>query len=215
LELKDYKEAASCFDRYLAEGGQPGAAFYQARGWTRAHLGNYANAVKDLDRALALQPDSNTYAARGWLNLVERRAPLVALDDFQAAIRLNPANGDAYNGRGFARVLLGHYRQAIEDAEAALRLGPRDPRTLYKAARIYAQAVGRLDEEGRQGTQAPTWQRSGYERQALHYLRQALEQTPAEERAALVRDQVRRTDHAFDPIRPSPAFARLAAEFAN
>jgi tetratricopeptide (TPR) repeat protein len=215
LKQENYWGAADGLDRYLAQGGRPGCDFYQLRGWTWAKLNHFAEALEDFDRALALRPDSHTHALRGWLNLVERRAPQIALDDFQAALRLDPQNSDAYNGRGFARVSLGQYRAATEDAQMALRLGPRDPRSLYKAARIYAQAVGRLDDEERQGKQPPSWQRATYEKQAVHCLRQALVESPAPERASLLRDLARRTDRAFDPIRPSPAFDRLAAEFAN
>ena len=70
---------------------------------------------------------------RGWLYIVSD-APQLALHDFEAAIRLEATNGDAYNGRGYARLRLGEHRQAVADAEKALSLGEPKPDLYYKAA---------------------------------------------------------------------------------
>ncbi len=77
---------------------------------------------------------------RGWLYIVAD-APQLARHDFEAAIRLDATNGDAYNGRGFARVRLGEHRQAAADAEKALAVGEPKPDLYYKAARVYAVAA--------------------------------------------------------------------------
>ena len=102
-------------------------------------------------------------AYRGWTHLVVD-APKLALRDFELAIELDSKNGDAYNGRGFVRAGLGRHREAVQDAAEALRLGPRSPRLLYNAARIYAQCPG------------PDPQR------ALELIQQALSLLPADER---------------------------------
>jgi tetratricopeptide (TPR) repeat protein len=215
VALAKYQEAAVWFDQFLQRGGKPGADFYQARGQTRARLGKYPAAIEDFNQALALRRDSSTHSQRGWLYLLERGAPLVALDDFQAAIRLNDKNADAYLGRGSARVALGRHSAAVGDAEQGLRLGPRDQLLLYKAARIYAQAVGRLDDEERWQKRSAPLVRSEYQDRALGLLRQALDSTPTRERAIFWRDFIRQADHAFDPIRQSPGFVRLAADYSR
>ena len=69
-------------------------------------------------------------------------------------------------GRGYGRVLSGDYRQAVADAEEALRCGPPSPRLYYNVARIYAQASGNADSS--------TWERSRHEARTVELLCAAL-----------------------------------------
>lgn len=50
-----------------------------------------------------------------------------ALDDFAAALRLDPDFARAWHGRGIAREGLGDLRGAIEDCDRAIALDPKDP----------------------------------------------------------------------------------------
>ena len=97
-------------------------------------------------------------------------APKLALRDFELAVELDSKNGDAYNGRGFARAAWAAIARLSEDAAEAIRLGPPSPRLLYNAARIYAQCPG-----------------SGPQR-ALDLIQKALGMLPEEERARLLVD---------------------------
>jgi tetratricopeptide (TPR) repeat protein len=127
------QQIVRALDAFLRH-GTPDAAVYRARGQALAKLGNYEGAVDDYTRALALEPDSATHAARGWTYQLALDASVPALRDFEAAIRLDARNGDAYNGRGLARVRLDlDVRDAVADAEQALRLGPEVSRTPYNA----------------------------------------------------------------------------------
>src|SRR5439155_11854654 len=164
--------------------------------------------------ALALAPDAATYAYRGWGHLA-LDDPREALPDLEEAIRLDEKNGDAHNGRGYARVRLGQYREAVADAELALRLGPRDPRLLWNAARIHAQAAGKLNADVAKRDRKAVDLRYKYEERAVQLLRQALDLTPASKRAAFWRDCIGADTAALNPIRRSPAFAQLAAEYAR
>jgi tetratricopeptide (TPR) repeat protein len=47
-----------------------------------------------------------------------------AIEQFTAAIRLDPAHALAYNGRGFARFRLKQYKEAVADFDEAIRLNP-------------------------------------------------------------------------------------------
>ena len=84
-----------------------------------------------------------TRARRGWAYLGE--SSKLALHDFDEAIKLDPRDSDLYNGRGYARALLGDFSGAVADAEQALRLGGaglelRARLALnYNAACIYAR----------------------------------------------------------------------------
>src|SRR5207302_4331060 len=118
-------------------------------GFERGKAGDHAGALTDYSHALEIEP--NTAAARarrGWEYLNE--AAQLALRDFEAAMKSEPHNGELYNGRGYALVQLGRYREGVEDADEALRRGPARAAPnermalAYNAACVYAQAAGKL-----------------------------------------------------------------------
>ncbi|MCI0464179.1 MAG: protein kinase [Gemmataceae bacterium] len=214
LSLNDYRAAARSLDQYVAKGGAPEPDVYHTRGLIRAKLEDYPGAIADYTQALALEPDAATHAHRGWTYLAND-APRLALSDFQEAIRLQPESGDAHTGRGYARARLGQYREAVADAETALRLGPPSPRLLWNAARVYAQAAGKVDTDTALWDRRAGELRHQYEQRAVRLLRQALAMTRAPEREAFWRDFIRADSVALRPIHRSPAFAQLAAEYAR
>ena len=128
---------------------------------------DYPGAIRDYGRALEIRPnDGRLLAHRGWAYLVFD-SPKLALADFEAAIKLDPANADAYNGRGTARARLGDHAAAVADAREALRHGRTNPRVTYNAARIYALAAAiAAAEVGEKGRQARplVFQVPGYRR---------------------------------------------------
>ena len=191
FRLGRFDEVIKAFDRYL-ETGKPRESVYRGRGLARAELGQYPGAIEDFTKALELHPTSAVQAYRGWTHLVVD-APKLALRDFELAIELDPNNGDAYNGRGFARASLGRHREAIQDAAEALRRGPTSPRLLYNAARIYAQCPG------------------PYRERAMELIAKALSLLPAAERRAFWSTHIR-SDAALATLRRHPSFVRLYTE---
>src|SRR5262249_8023711 len=148
-----------------------------------------------------LAPTGRLHSLRGWLHAIRGTLPF-ALNDFEEAIRLDKNSSDAHAGRGYARVKLGHLKEAIDDAEAALKLGgPKDFHLRYNAARIFAQAAGRMDADARQQDRRGPEQRAYFQGRAVRLLRQALELCEDQEREALCRDI--RADSALSPIRRS------------
>jgi tetratricopeptide (TPR) repeat protein len=217
LQPPRYKEALQAYDAYLKAPGaaarrQGLAEVHQARGLVRARLGDYPRAIDDYNQALVLRPDSATHAYRGWAYL-ESKDPRLALADFQEAIRLNDGNADAYNGCAYACVKLGDYDQAIKDTRKAVDCAPKDPRTLWNAANVFAHVFGKLDTEGA-GSPAAWEAHFQYQDEALRLLGQALAFTPAEERAAFWREKVQ-PDRDLDRIRRSPGYARLEVEYSR
>ena len=87
-------------------------------------------------------------------------------------------------------------REAIEDAEEALRLGPRTPRLIYNAARIHAQASGAGDSR------------------VFELIGEALALLPDEQRSAFWSTQVR-TDSALAAIRKHSRFVQLEKEMLS
>ena len=181
------------FDIYL-ETGKPLESVYRGRGLARAELGKYPAAIEDYSQALELQPTSAVYAYRGWAYLL-CDSPKLAERDFQLAIDLDPKNGDAYNGRGFVEATQGKKREAIRDADEAVRQGPPSAHLLYNACRIYARCG------------------SAYEARTIELLRQALALLPSGQRSPFWATNVRK-DAALQLLRRSPKFSQLEAEFS-
>src|SRR5262249_44666664 len=137
LRLRRYGEAVRACDALLAR-GKPSAEVYELRRHANEARNDFPGAIEDLTEALALKPGQPALLARrGELYLIEN-APLLAARDFEEAVGLDPSGAEARAGLAAARVRLGKYREAVADAEAAVRLGPGDHRVLYKAARVYA-----------------------------------------------------------------------------
>ena len=207
LELNRLPEALQSLNDCLKY-GPPDAGAFRARAALRTRLGRYAEAQTDYTRALELNANGATYAARGWCFLVAD-SPKLALADFEESLRRTPAQSDAYAGRGLCRVLLSESQSAIADAEEALRQGPDSPRLFYNVARIYAQAV--LTSRSRVNADVPNV-RTCHER-AVQTLNQALAMQSAPE-AAHFWQSVVETDKALNPIRQTTAFRQLAGRYS-
>jgi len=194
FRLGRFQEVIEAFDRYL-QTGKPLESVYRGRGLARTELGQYPGAIEDFTKALELHPTSAVQAYRGWTYLVTD-APKLALRDFELAIELDPKNGDAYNGRGFARARLGRHREAVQDAALALRHGPTSPRLYYNAARIYAQCPG------------------PYPRRALELVRQALDLLRPEERRDFWSANIQK-DQALAALHRHPLYVKLETELTR
>jgi serine/threonine protein kinase/tetratricopeptide (TPR) repeat protein len=194
FQLGRFAEAVEAYDHYL-ETGKPLESVYRGRGLAKAELGRYPGSIEDYTRALELDATSTVLAYRGWAHIV-CEAPKLALRDFELAIQLDPRNADAYCGRGWLLATQRRYREAVRDAEEAVRRGPPTPRLLYNAARIHAQCPGDSDLR------------------ALELLRQAVALLPANQRPAFWASHIR-TDAALLAIRRFPRFVELDDEMSK
>ena len=188
-KLKRHDDVVRSCDELIAR-GKEAPAIYELRGLARAERKDFAGAIDDVTNAMA--PRGNRAALlsrRGWLYIVSD-APRLALHDFEAAIRLDPSMGDAYNGRGFARLRLGEHRDAVADAEKALALGEPTSHLLYNAARVYALAAVVAAVEVRKKGQETVTLVTRYQDRASGLLQEALKRMPDEERALFWRDVV-------------------------
>jgi tetratricopeptide (TPR) repeat protein/predicted Ser/Thr protein kinase len=205
LALGRYEEAECAFDRFVRLGGEPTPDVFRGRGLARMKLGKYPEAVEDYTSALERAPDADLYQHRGWAHAFSDAWKL-ALRDFSKAIELDPGMGDAYTGRGLARVMLGDHREAVSDAEAALRRAPDTPEMMHNVACIFAQAAARARTD--RGAV------EDYSRRAVEAVRQTLGMLPTAERPAFWRDKIL-ADPALVPIRNDPQFERLQDEWAR
>jgi hypothetical protein len=124
---------------------------------------------------------------------------LLALRDFEEAVRLDPSSADARAGLGMARVRLGQFREAVADVKAAVDLGPADQCVLYKAARVYALAAVAATSEVRAKGPVTVALVGRYQDRAVALVRAARERVPAAERATF--EEVLRTDPALGRLR--------------
>jgi serine/threonine protein kinase/Flp pilus assembly protein TadD len=215
LRLQRDDEALPDLNRLLEgdRGKQTGTApLYRARAGVRVKKGDHAGAIEDYTLALAAEPDrAGSHVGRGWSYLALDAAAL-AESDFDRAVSLDARDGDALNGRGYARVRLGRYREAVADAEQALRLGPPTPRHRYNAARVYAQAFQKAAEDS--SLQSPRGRdiRSEYQDRALALLRDALTALPRGKQGEFWSGTVGR-DSALNPVRQCTGYRQLAAQF--
>jgi serine/threonine protein kinase/predicted Zn-dependent protease len=212
LELKRYREAIAACDRYLRT-ARPNLDLLELRGLAKAKRNDFAGAIEDYTLALVQNPSASVlHARRGWAYLVSG-APKLALRDFQEAIRIDPSSGDAHSGRGSALAALGLSGEAVSDAEESLRHGEPDPRLLYNAARILAQAAQPITRNATARARADAASLRRYQERALVLLGQALKQTAPEGRAQFWSEVVQ-TDHAFKPLHRLPDYLRWAAQYS-
>jgi tetratricopeptide (TPR) repeat protein len=164
--------------------------------------------VADYTRVLERQPGAEIFAHRGWAYFFAD-AWRPALNDFEKALALNAAYGDAYTGRGLARVMLGRYRQAVQDAEEAHRRKPSTPEMAHNVACIFAQAAGRVVADAKEPAREELARQ--YRTAAVQALRDALALVRPPERARFWNEKML-PDSALDPIRDCPELRQLVRE---
>jgi tetratricopeptide (TPR) repeat protein len=211
LALARYDHAERSFDLYLELGGGDKSDIFRGRGLARMKLGKYPEAVEDYTRALERAPDADIYQHRGWAHFFADAWKL-AVRDFSKALELNPEESNVYTGRGLARAMLGYSREAVTDAEAALRLKPSTPEMMHNIACIFAQAAVRvetdLNDKARQALA------TGYRSRSLQAVHQTLKMLPPEGRLSFWRDKIL-TDAALTPIHNDADFKRLQEKYVQ
>ncbi len=110
---------------------------YLLRGTARLMLGT-AGGKEDLDKAIALDPTLR----QAWLDraavAVSEKRYQAALDDFQQARTLDPANPDGLLNVGAVELLLGRLDAASRSFQDYLGQRPRDATAYFLVARNYA-----------------------------------------------------------------------------
>jgi tetratricopeptide (TPR) repeat protein len=133
-------------------GGESGdveaAQAHIAAGRAEAERGRHAEAVELFTKAVAAHPElSDAYYHRGCsyvrmrlgqeMQGDSRAAEDKALKDFDAALRLNPANGKAYFNRAMVLAARANFRAAAEDLLQACQYDARNPEPHLQLGRLY------------------------------------------------------------------------------
>ena len=189
LRLKRHDDVVRSCDPLIAR-GKATSAIYQLRGLAREEKKDYAGAIEDCTNAMLFGGNrAMLLRRRGWLYIVAD-APQLALHDFEGAIRLDAMNGDAFNGRGYARLRLGEHRQAVADAERALSVGEPKADLYYKAARVYAVAAVAAAAEVRRKGQETVALVSRYQDRATDLISEAMKRLPADRRESFLKEVI-------------------------
>ncbi len=214
LALNRDQDAVDAFSQYLKLDGKPVADVFRARSLAQQKLGRFRESLSDVARALELEPGaSNMLVRRGWAMLLE--ANKLAEADFDAAVTANPENADAWNGRGYARVMMGNIPGAIQDAEEGVKRsmvqagkqGSAAWPNIYNAATIYAQAVKTVQADANMPAETRTANVTNLTGRAMQIIIQTLQVGGASQQAAIL--QTIQGDTALDPIRNSVEYQQV------
>jgi tetratricopeptide (TPR) repeat protein len=148
---------------------------------------------------------------RGWAYYFSD-ANAFALRDFTRAIELAPDGSSAYIGRGLVYVKMGKYRDAVKDAETALRDKPIGPDMMHNLACVFAQAAAAVERDLGQPERARL--ATDYRNRAVSFVEKTLEMIPEPQRQAFWREHIL-PDSALTPIHGEAVFKQIKERFRS
>jgi tetratricopeptide (TPR) repeat protein len=104
---------------------------YNTRGFCEYRLGQYKQAMEDLDRSLKLKPYIKAYTNRG-LVYAAMNEHEKAIEDFSEAIEIGPNYPDTYYYRGFSYKAIRKEYEACTDFHKSLELGYKPAAEMLK-----------------------------------------------------------------------------------
>ncbi|KAI9900310.1 hypothetical protein N3K66_004572 [Trichothecium roseum] len=119
-----YEEARQAFEKALEIGdlGEHEALAYNLRGTMRTLLGNHAEATKDFDKSIELDPNmTQSYIKRASISL-ELGEPLKADAEFEKALAQDNDDPDVYYHRAQAHFIKGDLSDAQKDYQKSIDL---------------------------------------------------------------------------------------------
>ncbi|TAL68777.1 MAG: tetratricopeptide repeat protein [Bacteroidetes bacterium] len=102
----------------------------------RLRLKDYTGALRELDKAISINPnDMSSINMRGLVKF-ELGRHKDALEDFNKVVELDPNSFSAYHNRANAKMLLKDYEGAIEDFDIAIKMDPQNPVEYYDRGEV-------------------------------------------------------------------------------
>ena len=136
--------AAQGYDELAIREWQAAGAseYFLTQGLTLVSIGDYAGAVEQYARAVAIDPDlpEGYYLLGRALNELDRRGEAMAAFESAAALE-SPSSPRRHFLRAEVLVLRGEWEAALAAFGQATRVAPRDPVPHYRMARLYDQEL--------------------------------------------------------------------------
>jgi tetratricopeptide (TPR) repeat protein len=208
VEQRDYRAAVAAYSQaLLLQAGRTHLPARAAQTITSLAVPDMSSGMMQLLNlnafALLLNEDAETLSNRGWAYLVQDAAR-PALDDFDAALKLDAKNSDALAGWGLALILRGQAEdvaRATAAGEKSLRWGQRTTHQLLTSVRIYTRAASLLEATPQRPSNVP--EAAQYLHRALTLLRETMDSVPQTERGTFWRERVL-GDPVLRPLRHNP-----------
>jgi tetratricopeptide (TPR) repeat protein len=159
LQLQEFDKVMPDYDLEIANDAKSAAAYYVRANFKMVKLKNFASALSDYDRAIALKPTcSGAYLNRGDAKL--RLGNLQgALSDSDRAISIEPDNPTYYGFRAVVKLKLNDHQGAKSDLDRILKVDldanglPRSPTSYYFSGtlkkNLFEDRSGALQDLGR------------------------------------------------------------------
>lgn len=137
----DFREGLGLYNAAIEQDSTVGA-FFADRALVNCCIGDFKDALQDIQRSIELGPDESTgYKLRAWLHVIDGRYEL-AMKDGQRAIDLDPDSEDNYLVPGEAAVLAGDKSRALDVFNAGVKLSTEKARIW-----LWQRMLGGADEK--------------------------------------------------------------------
>jgi tetratricopeptide (TPR) repeat protein len=107
---------------------------YAQRGYSNFQKGNFKEALKDYDKAIALDATEPEYFLARGMTRERLKDPQRAYDDYTAAIKLKEDFDKAYLNRGNILIKLELFREAVDDYSNAIQYSPNNSSAYFNRA---------------------------------------------------------------------------------
>ena len=139
MQLKDYSGAIKDYDKAVELKNDYQEAYY-TRAICYSNLEKYHKAMDDFNKAIELDPEyANAYNNRAFYVKEKTGDYEGAIEDYNKFIELNKDNNNAfaYSNRGYAKLMLNHLDEAMEDIEKSINLDSTNSFVYKNRALIY------------------------------------------------------------------------------
>lgn len=111
---------------------------YAQRGYSNFQKGNFEEALKDYDKAIALDGTEPEYFLARGMTRERLKDPQRAYDDYTAAINLKKQFDRAYLNRGNVLTKLDLFKEAIDDYSEAIKYSPNNSSAYFNRALAFS-----------------------------------------------------------------------------
>jgi tetratricopeptide (TPR) repeat protein len=160
IDRLQYEEAIDSFNEAIRLGPN-NASCYLWRGVAQQALGQFDEALRSYDSALAIKCDSKNSATcltlnqrahvltgQGWI-MYQHEDYTQALDSFWQAKQAAPQSAEVWLGEGYTLYALGLYEDVLPVWETAAELDPKDATILISLGTLHWKFGGKSEELGR------------------------------------------------------------------